>query len=655
MAAKQLLPVFGGSAAVWITCLVFFQAALLAGYLYAHLLERRSAWRGWIGLHVLLLAGATCSAAVWAFGAGPAAGGAAHPSLHIFASLGASIGIPFLLLGSTSPLLQVWLGRMHPGGVPYRLFGLSNLASLLALVAYPSVIEPYLALRTQRTLWFCGVLLFAAISAVLSRQVRRTPATRKESEFTGAASHRARRWMWFLLPMAGAMQLSAVTAHLTVNVAAIPLLWILPLAAYLATFVIAFQYARFVPRTAMLGVLAVMLISLADFLTKPEMAVPIGLSIGLFLVEVFVACLFCHTELYALRPARADEATGFYLMIAAGGAAGSALIGIVAPLVFRANYDLSLTFVLTAALALAACWQDGPKQRLLWGGCVLLLVGLCVALRVAYLHDDMMATRNFYGSLSVKRSISEDGEQRRTLMHGTIVHGTELFGEGVLAPAAVRTPTTYYAPDSGIGLALGACCGTRGRNIGVVGLGAGTLAAYGRAGDRIRFYEINPAVPPIARNLFTYIRESPAQTTFAEGDARASLAAEPAQRFDVLVVDAFSGDAIPLHLLTLQALAIYRRHLAPGGVLAFHISNQYIDLKPELAELALATGMQARSVASERNERRGEYRAVWVLLADNDQLFRTPELAAHAEPLERNPRVHAWTDDYSSLMPLIRW
>jgi hypothetical protein len=369
-----------------------------------------------------------------------------------------------------------------------------------------------------------------------------------------------------------------------------------------------------------------------------------------FLVEVFIACLFCHTEACALRPERPSESTFFYLLFAAGGALGSFLIGIAFPLIFSFNYDLAITFLVTALLALAVTWSGGWNQRLLWSISSILLLALVFMLHSVYKWDTPAAVRNFYGSLRVRQSLSYPGATVRTLTNGTIQHGTQIF-----SPALSRTPTTYYAEDSGLGLALRFCCQGRTRNIGVVGLGVGTIAAYGRPGDRIRFYEINPAVAPIAQHFFTYLRDSTAKVSIVEGDARSSLARESPQDFDVLVIDAFSGDAIPLHLLTTEAVALYKRHLAPGGILAFHISNQHVDLEPEIALLANAAGMKAMTISSFANDDRGEFTAHWMLLADNAGFFSLPEVAGQARQPAENPRVRLWTDDYSSLLPIIRW
>ena len=651
IAAKQLLPVFGGSAAVWITCLVFFQTALLVAYLYAHWLARRSHWV----LHFALLLLAAASAIAWSTRSIDFSAASEHPVSSIFAALGLSIGLPFLMLGATSPLLQVWLARLETTGIPYRLFALSNLASLLALALYPTAIEPHFTLKTQRLAWCCGFAAFAFLSAFLTWRTRSATElaavaiAENESGITPAPLNH--KLLWVLLPMGAAMQLSAVTSYLTQNIAAIPLLWILPLAVYLITLILAFQFARFLPRGILVRFLVVMLAGLGYMLSHVDVSIPLSISLAFFLIEVFVSCLFLHTEAYALRPQRASESTLFYLFFAAGGALGSFLIGIASPLIFSFNYDLALTFFVTALLALAATWSSGWAQRLLWATASVLLLAMVIMLHAAYQRNTPLALRNFYGSLRVRQSLSAyPGSTMRTLTNGTIQHGTQIFSADLR-----KIPTTYYAEDSGVGLALRYCCQGTARNIGVIGLGVGTIAAYGQHVDRIRFYEINPAVTPIAQNLFSYLRESGARVSIVEGDARSSLSREQPQNFDVLVVDAFSGDAIPLHLLTAQAMDLYKRHLAPGGILAFHISNQHVDLEPEIALLAKDAGMDARRVSSLANEERGEFNATWMLVTENASFFAQPGVASQIRTPAEDTRVHLWTDDYSSLLPLVRW
>jgi predicted O-methyltransferase YrrM len=653
MAAKQLLPAFGGSAAVWLTCLVFFQTALLAGYAYAHWLARRSSPRWQLPLHIAFLVCAVISALVWSFRSAGFTAASSHPFSMVFRALLLSIGLPFLLLGSTSPLLQAWLARLEHNRIPYRLFALSNLASLLALALYPTLVEPYLALHTQRIVWCVGFLCFAAVSAMLAWGVRGIAAKPVEipAELQDAppASLRS-KCLWLLLPMVAAMQLSAVTSYLTANIAAIPLLWILPLAAYLLTLIIAFEYAGFVPRPVLTRLLAVMLAGLAYMMANADVWWPVGIGIAFFLLEMFLACLYCHVEAYRVRPQSSRELTVFYLLFATGGAIGSFLVGVASPLLFSSNYDVAITFLATAFAALLVVWPETWSQRVLWFAGSAALLYVLVLLHAAYRRDTLFATRNFYATLRVKQTYDSKQQWTRTLSNGIILHGTQIF-----TPALRRTPTTYYAEDSGVGLALRYCCGERPRNIGIIGLGAGTIAAYGRSGDRMRFYEINPSVKPIAQQFFTYLRDTPAQLSFAEGDARASLVREAPEHFDVLIVDAFSGDAIPLHLLTKEALQIYKHHLAPGGIVAFHISNRHVDLEPAIAVLAHSAGMHARTVQSYENDQRGESNATWMLVTDNAGFLALPAVADYSREPEQRAGLRIWTDDYSSLFPLLRF
>jgi predicted O-methyltransferase YrrM len=404
-----------------------------------------------------------------------------------------------------------------------------------------------------------------------------------------------------------------------------------------------------VPLPLLTRLLVVMLAGLAYMMANADAWLPMSVGIAFFLIEMFLACLYCHAEAYALRPSATRELTVFYLLFATGGAIGSFLIGVAFPLLFSSNYDLAISFLATALVALLVVWPENWSQRVLWSAAAAMLIYVMVLLHAAYRRDTIFAARNFYATLRVKQNYDSNQHWIRTLSNGTIQHGTQIF-----SPELRKTPTTYYADDSGVGLAMRYCCAERARNVGIVGLGAGTMAAYGRPGDRMRFYEINPAVQPIAQHFFTYLRDSPAQITFADGDARASLAREAPQHFDVLVVDAFSGDAIPLHLLTTEAVAIYRKHLAPGGILAFHISNRHLDLEPAIYLLAKAAGMQARTVQSLEDGRRGEFNATWVLVTDNGAFLALPEVAAATKPTEERSGLRVWTDDYSTLLALLR-
>ena len=672
MAAKELLPLLGGSSAVWITCLVFFQAALLAGYLYAHWAARqRHLW-----VHALLACAATAvllapvvfQSALRGMGLNLKLNwdAARHPVSSIFATLGASIGIPFVLLSSTTPLLQVWWTRQMREPVPYRLFAVSNAGSLLALAMYPSLIEPHLSLQAQRSSWTAAFLIYLAASLWLGERVMRdgggpvSASAPSPAEQVREMVSAKQRWMWFLLPMGASVQLAAVTSHLSQDIAPIPLLWVLPLGVYLLSFVVAFEFPAVYRRGVVSRLMIVMLASLGYALSRVDTRLPIRIAVLFYLFELFIVCWFCHAETYRLHPADVTRSTEFYLWIAAGGVSGTFLVAIASPLIFRANYDLALAFLISAVLGVLVLWEEGWSQRALWITASVLLLSTTVALRIQFSKNAMVRVRNFYGSLRVVAADYEDqGNDTadaaraagpvRVLMNGRIRHGTQMLSDADHR----KRPTTYYGEDSGVGLALENCCAGRARKIGVVGLGVGTLAAYGRPGDAIRFYEINPLVEPIARNLFTYLRESAAAVTIVNGDGRVALAREARQNFDVLVIDAFTGDAIPLHLLTREALQLYRSQLAPGGVIAFHVSNSYVELAPEIGRVAEDQGMEARVVESFAVPAEGAYRATWVLVSANKAFFSAPGVRDAAVPIERRPELPVWTDDYSSLLPLL--
>ena len=645
MAAKQLLPTLGGSSAVWTTCLVFFSVMLLLGYLYAHWISTNFKPIRQAIIHVALLTAALLMLGVHVR-PGPSAV-SYHPAVTVFRVLATVIGLPYLALSATTPLLTAWYAGSFGSDSPYRLFALSNLASLLALASYPLLIEPGLTMRQQTGLWSGAFLLFAVLCGAIAWQGRRRVASPMPEE---AALSGHPEPFWFLLALGGGMMLTAVTSHMSANIAAIPLLWLPPLALYLLTFILAFQGAWLPVRQSMLRFVLVAVASMAYLLRDIRAQLPIAVSVPLFLIALFIICFFLHGELYARRPVTAGM-TRFYLVAAAGGAAGTLLVGVIAPLVFRANYDLACTLVVVALIALAATWQDGWGLRMLW------MVGTTAAIvvlstQVRQYDDDAVALmRNFYGTLRVREThLPPQSDTDRQLLNGTIEHGAEWF-----APQFLGQPLTYYATNSGLGLAMRLCCGAGPKRVGVIGLGTGTVAAYGNAGDVIRFYEINPPVERLARHWFTFLHDSGAKTDVVLGDARLSLASEPPQNFNVIVVDAFSGDAIPVHLLTREALALYRRHLRSDGIIAFHVSNQYIDLEPVVAGIAGNAGLRAVSVHSHGDEQTGLYYADWILVTANQAFLDQPEIVNNGFPTPLKAGARLWTDNYSSVFPLLKW
>lgn len=656
MAAKQLLPFFGGSSAVWIACLVFFQLVLLLGYLYAHwLASLRPAYQARI--HVLLLVAALLMLGVHERPSSAAV--SYHPAVAVFWALSMVIGVPYLALSATTPLTAAWYARTFPGESPYPLFALSSFASMLALCSYPVLIEPHSTMRWQSALWTVAFFLFAVLCGAIAWSARHglavdrlpgLPARESAAGAETAGSMPASPLLWFLLAMGGGMMLTAVTSHLSQNIAAIPLLWLPPLALYLLTFILTFQGRGWYPRSAALRLALLGLAAAGYPLLDVRTAVPIAISIPLFLGALFVICFFLHGELYARRPG-AEGLTRFYLCVAAGAALGSIIVGVVFPQTLRANYDLACTLIAVAVIAAAAVWRTGWGARLIWiAGAVAAVFVLRAQVRL-YNDDAVAMARSFYGTLRVRESaLPAQAYTDRQLLNGVIDHGAEWF-----APAYRDQPITYYAPNSGIGLAMRFCCADRTKRVGVIGLGTGTLAAYGNRGDFIRFYEINPMVVRLARHWFTYLRDSKAQTGVVLGDARLSLASESSQGFDVIAVDAFSGDAIPVHLLTRQALALYRRHLKPGGVIAFHVSNRYIDLEPVVAGVARDAGLEAVAVHTFADDQNGYYSTDWVLVTANRAFLALPEVADSAVPVRQRPGLPTWTDSYSSVFPLLKW
>lgn len=676
MAGKRLLPLLGGSAAVWTTCLVFFQTALLLGYLCAHGIATRLRPRAQPLVYGLLLIASLVQVGL-NLNPYPQAS-TQRPIFSVLAVLTALIGLPFLTLSATNPLLQAWYAHGASGdgaspAPPYRLFALSNFGSLLALLAYPVLIEPNFSLRAQTLAWAAGFIVFLLVCAVIVlarrngvgaalpeiRQSATSAATTQDIAATtpeavapalpDAVPSPSERTLWLLMAACGSLLLCAVTSHLSQNIAAIPLLWIVPLTIYLLTFVIAFNGGRLYSRWLMVRLLPVALGSVAYLMLDVDKNVPIIVSVPLFCVTLFIACLFCHGELYRRRPSP-RYTTQYYLLIAAGGALGSMFVGVLAPYMFRGSYEMGWSLIYTAALAAAVLWNVNWGARLFWPAAVIALMVALVLQQRSYSDKTIVQVRSFYGTMRVLQESPPDQGMFRTLVHGTIQHGTQYFG----SDEDRTSPTTYYTHDSGIGLALDNCCKGRPRRVAVVGLGAGTLAAYGNPGDVFRFYEIDSRVETIARNVFTYTRESKAKVETVEGDARLSMEAEPAQHYDVIAVDAFSGDAIPVHLLTVEAVRLYQRHLRAGGILAFHVSNSYLDLAPVVREEAEHAGLAAVMISSSDDSDTGGYAADWVLVTDNKKFLALPEITQAAGQIEAKPGLRLWTDDYSSLLPILR-
>ena len=689
MIAKLILPWFGGSAAVWVTCMLFFQIALLLGYGYAHFIVRSVPPRNQAIVHIVLL---VLSLAVLPILPNPRwkPQGGADPLLGIMGLLAITVGLPYMLLSSTSPLLQAWYSRSREGAFPYRFFALSNLGSMLALLSYPILVEPYLSNQTQAWVWSGAFVAFVCccVSVALTSRIGHLTVAHDAEDLDQAPAW-SLRILWMLLAAAASALLLAITNHMTQNVAAIPFLWIIPLSTYLLTFILCFEshrwYSRivFVPifaaglgllawfintqETPDTPLLAILLPKLAKYFKEPAM---LDAIIFLSLV-LFVICMVCHGELARLKP-HTSHLTGFYLTVSVGGAIGGLFVAFFAPHVFNALYELSILVAVVAWLILWVFWRERPVPRkqestpdaappetsawnpnvwwATWGVAAALsmvMAGYLIQGQRANVKDSRLLVRNFYGALKIADTI-DDGIPVRQLSHGTIDHG-----EQIQDPLRKRWATTYYGTNSGVGLTLKKLQELGPIRYGVIGLGTGTLSTYARKGDYCRIYDINPLVMDIAQTQFTFVPESPGKVDLVLGDARLSLERDPPQNFDVIAVDAFSSDSIPIHLLTREAFLVYWQQLKPDGVLAVHVSNRYLNLEPVVHLAAESMGKKTVFISSEEDASSDVFTSDWVLVTSRPGFLENePIKSAASEPAAR-PHIRMWTDDYSNLWQIV--
>ncbi|MCE9556280.1 MAG: fused MFS/spermidine synthase [Planctomycetes bacterium] len=730
--SRVILPWFGGSPAVWTTCMLFFQSVLFLGYAYAHATHGKLTPRWQAVAHLLLLLAALALARIEPSSSWKPHDGDA-PMWRIMMLLAACVGLPYFVLATTGPLLQAWFSRSYPGRSPYRLYALSNLGSLIALLSYPFWFEPRFALSQQANLWFWGFAVFVVLCGLVASQLWRRDAAMAKSTPEASAQpelptdeHPTRYgdWiLWLALPAFGSFMLLATTNHVCQDVAVVPFLWVVPLSVYLLSFIVAFDHPRWYrPLTIALltiaSLYAVGAVYFNGFKTLdlsimgrlgpvagsifgaigwligrphwldghgPQIAVSFPIALVLYFSSLFFVCLLCHGQLARMRPAP-RHLTSYYLMIAGGGALGGLLVSIVAPLLFNSYLEWKIGIIVAYVLAMLVALFTWFTQRAERGIPVLGLVPLAPPVRrtskarkvgnaftwitmilvVLGLSDVMTflglggvrpvaAARNFYGTVNVKEADrSKPQAHGFAMFNGSIVHGFQ-FSD----PAKRTEPTAYYSRTSGIGRTL-AHLQERKPNlkVGAVGLGVGTLATYAGPQSQYRFYEINPAVERFARDVrfFSYLSDRAEQTKIILSDARLSLEREPPQKYDVLVLDAFSGDAIPTHLLTREAFEIYRGHLAPKekdgieGTLAVHITNTFLDLRPVVLAGAEQLGLTAIVLDTPGDDAKMIFSARWMILT------RDPGLVAALTPhatLDAKLRPIVWTDDHSDLFKLL--
>ncbi len=687
MVGKRILPWFGGGPGVWTLCLMFYQSALFLGYAYAHMLVRRASPRAQLIVHGLVFAGAALLLPVLP-GDHWRPGGLDDPESSILQMLFANVALPFLVLAATGPLVQAWFARLHPDRSPYPLYAVSNLGSLLALCAYPFVIEPRLGLSLTSTLWgsafiACGVAVLAcgllARSANSPQHAPDAPGVASAPPFVVA--------LWLLLPAAAVIVLMAITNRLCLDLASVPFLWVLPLGIYLVSFIICFASERAYRRTPfVLFTVLVFLLQVAE----PILSGPPGswsAALGSIYGQIATHCLLLfgvsmvmHGELYRLRPP-AQNLTSFYLCVSGGGALGGLFVGVVAPRVFDAYHELPLGLGVAGVLLMLACGLD-PHSALRFGAprwrwalaAPAAVAGLVVIALASGRQPDNLthAERNFFGVLRVYQHDADNPQARRhALTHGNTLHGVQFRH-----PRRRNLATGYYGKASGIAVALDSRRPGVPSHVGIVGLGAGTLAPYGRAGDRFRFYELDPDVIRLATNraFFSFLSDSAAEIALVPGDARLSLRAEleagAPQKFDVLVLDAFSSDSIPVHLLTLEAFALFADHVQDGGLIAAHLSNRHLDLAPLVMRLGQRLDMEGVLVTNRNVSRLNTRASRWVLLSrDPDRLLSARNYATQfskaqglgreairfeAPPLDLADQAPVWTDDYSDIYRVLK-
>ena len=653
---KYILPWYGGTPAVWTTCMLVFQFLLLGGYYYAHILTEKFAPKFQVIIHVilvlvsLLLLPVTPSDALK-----PSVGD--EPIVSILLLLSITIGLPYLVLSATGPLLQKWFCLCQPGKTPYRLYALSNIGSLLALVSYPFIIEPALGREMQTMVWSWLMAGFAVVCIVCSVLVfNKRKAVSGDSNDNAVVKPSGKTMvLWLAFPAIASMELLAITSKITQDIAAIPFLWVLPLCIYLLTFIICFDSPKWYIHSFFVFLLiAAIFMVVAAKLYNENFSIVYQIALYSFLL--FVIAMVCHGQLFHVRPGK-ELLTTYYLMISAGGAIGGIFVGIVAPLIFNTYVEFNLGLLGCILLTVLADikGQIPAKRRMFWF-VSLAMIGLVIVFyskpvgKKSWLS--VYCSRNFFGVLNVWHVQDIDPlQQKNVLQHGTTYHGIQFIDQGKKDIA-----TAYYGTDSGVGLAFDALRSLKNRRIGVIGLGVGTVASYGRKDDYFCFYEINPEVLNIAKDerFFSFMSDFGGKSDVMIGDARLVMSGQEPQNYDLLIVDAFSSDSVPVHLLTVEALNVYLTHLDENGIIAFHLSNNHLNLPSVVAKIAVNAGLDIKWIQSQADDRRATFDANWMLLARNGKYLDSDKIRSYGVgSLPADTRL--WTDDHVDVFDIMKW
>jgi hypothetical protein len=687
MIGRFLLPWFGGTPAVWSTVMLFFQVLLTGGYAYAYwLIDRVRSQRQAIlhlGLIICTIALLIFVSFIWTSPITPDSSwrpdDVQAPVLDIFKLLILSVGLPYFILASNGPLMQAWFSRLFPGRTYGRLYALSNLGSLLGLLAYPILIEPNLSLRRQGWIWALGFMLFGLLAGWITFQSGRARPFPQPVPAPVASTERpslALISLWIALSATASLFLLSVTNQISQEVAVIPFLWILPLTLYLLSFILTFSGGRGYHRK-FCAVLFMVSAALTLLVMLNATHLHVYWQILAYGLLLFSACMLCHGELYLWRPA-AEHLTTFYLMVSIGGALGGIFVSLIAPLIFNGYWEFFVGLAMTIAILLMVLRENnnvtvreatlapGPsageslRARSRFVFIVFGSVTAMLALLSTFFSGALYSERNFYGVIRVSELIPEGSLQKANVMsHGITVHGLQFISSELR-----KVPTTYYVPEAGAGLAIlnhPKYGHDQHMRVGLLGLGVGTLVAYAQPGDLYRLYEINPVVVDLAEghgDYFSFLSDSQADISIILGDARISLERELAegnrQNFDVLVLDTFSSDSIPVHLLTREALALYLEHLAPDGIIAAHITNLHLDLQPVFWKLAQYYDLSMVRV-NYPGDSNGGYASHWILLSRDPELLEIPAIQERSVDLSGySAKSKLWTDNYSNLFRILK-
>ena len=672
MIGKFILPWFGGTPAVWSTLMLFFEILLTGGYTYAYWLIGHVKAKRQPIVHIALIASAmfllVLFSFIWKSPITPdpiwKPDNVSSPILDIFKLLSVSVGLPYFILATNGPLMQAWFSRLFPQQSYTRLYALSNVGSLLGLLAYPILIEPILSLRAQGWMWSLSFALFGLLAGWIALRSGRitTPSQPKiDPALSASRPSFALISLWVILSATASLFLLSITNQITQEVAVIPFLWVLPLALYLLSFILTFSGDRRYNRK-FYAFLFILSAALTLFVILNATRLHVYWQILAYCLLLFTACMLCHGELYLLRPS-AEHLTQFYLMISIGGAFGGIFVSLIAPLIFNGYWEFFVGLAMTIAILLTVLRRNRAENLAARARFVFIVFGLVTVMLVilsTFFSGALYAKRNFYGVIRVRELIPQgSGESAYVMSHGITVHGLQFIN-----PKLRAVPTTYYVRDSGAGLAIlnhPKYAHNEPLHVGLLGLGIGTLVAYGRPGDEYRLYEINPVVVDLAQgqeNYFSFLKDSKANITMVLGDARISLERELAegnpQNFDVLVLDTFSSDSIPVHLATKEAFALYLEHLAPEGIIAAHITNLHLDLQPVFWQLAQYYDLSMARV-NYPGDANGGYASHWILLSRDPALLITAAIQEHSvDLLGYSTNIKLWTDDYSNLFQILK-